>query len=287
MSRIDEALSRQGKSRDESRPPGAAEADVFMSPWRSGLPVDHPAPHRGSGAHPRIVSSESLARLGSERRARLTLFTDVEPVMAHQFRRLAAILMKAQGQERLKSVLITSASPHDGKTLTSLNLAGVLSKSYGLRVLLVEADLRRPGIAAALDLRPREGLSAALKAGEDRKVPLIELSDTLTLLPAGRPDLDPLSGLTSPRMKRILDDATEAFDWVILDTPPLGAAADAGLLCPLVDAAILVIRARQTACAAVQAAVETLGRERIIGVVLNGVDQAPSAAYDGGYGYAG
>ena len=150
-------------------------------------------------------------------------------------------------------------------------------------MLLIEGDLRRPAIAAAANLPPGDGLSEALKAADDRKVPLIQLTDTLTLLPAGRPDPDPLSGLTSPRMQRLLQEASEQFDWVILDTPPLGATADAGLLCPLVDAAILVVRAGRTPHAAVQAAIETLGRERILGVVLNAVDHEVASGYDAEY----
>jgi Mrp family chromosome partitioning ATPase len=100
------------------------------------------------------------------------------------------------------------------------------------------------------------------------------------LLPAGRADPDPLSGLTSPRMLRLLQDAAEQFDWVVIDTPPLGATTDAGLLAPMVDAAILVIRAGVTAHAAIQSAIDTLGRDRIVGVVLNAASPEETAGYD-------
>ena len=284
MGRIDDALRREGTRRAEPSALNAVGADIFVSPWAAGDDVE-PGSALGSSPRLRVVPSSLINGFNPEWRERLTISTETDPMLAHQFRRLAAVLLQAQRRGRVKSVMITSAAPHDGKTLTSLNLAGVLSGSYRLRVLLIEADLRRPAIAATINLQPRDGLSAALKASEDRKVPLIQLSDTLTLLPAGRPDPDPLSGLTSPRMQRLLQDATEQFDWVIVDTPPLGATADAGLLSPLVDAVVLVIRARQTACAAVHTAVETLGRERILGVVLNGVDRVNAAGYEAGYGY--
>jgi capsular exopolysaccharide synthesis family protein len=224
-----------------------------------------------------------LRKVNPAWRERLTISSGADPLLVHQFHRLAAILLRAQRTRRLKSVMITSAAPHDGKTLTSLNLALVLSGPYRLRVLLIEGDLRRPAIAAAANLPPGDGLSEALKASDDQKVPLVQLTDMLTLLPAGRPDPDPLSGLTSPRMRRLLQEASEQFDWVILDTPPLGPTADAGLLCPLVDAAVLVIRAGGTPYRAVQTAIETLGQERILGVVLNAVDYDVASGYDAAY----
>jgi protein-tyrosine kinase len=284
MGRIDDALRRGGRQRAEFPVSEAVGADVFVSPWTVGDNVE-PGLAQTSSLRPVVEPPSLIKGFNPQSLGRLAVSTQADPMLAHQFGRLTAILLAARRRERLKSVMITSAAPHDGKTLTSLNLAAVLSESYQFRVLLIEGDLRRPGIALALNLQVREGLSTVLKATDDRKVPLIRLTDSLTLLPAGRPDPDPLSGLTSPRMQRFLQDATEQFDWVILDTPPLGATADAGLLCPLVDAVVLVVRARKTACAGVQSAIETLGRGRILGVVLNGVDRTVVGAYEYGYGY--
>jgi Mrp family chromosome partitioning ATPase len=111
------------------------------------------------------------------------------------------------------------------------------------------------------------------------------LTDLLTLMPAGRPDPDPLSGLTSVRLERLLREASEQFDFVVIDTPPIGAAPDAGLIAPLVDAVLLVIRAGQTSHENVQHAVETLGADRILGVVLNAVVPEVAARYDDYYGH--
>lgn len=280
MGRIDDALRRAGAALAEPPAVGAAGVDVFVSPWASGddnVERSHAAPRL------RVARAALIERFEPGWRERLTVSTDADPMLVHQFRRLAASLLQAQRGERLKSVLITSAAAQDGKTLTALNLALVLSESYRRRVLLIEGDLRRPVICEVAHLPVSDGLSEAIRATDDRKVSLVQLTDTLTLLPAGRPVPDPLSGLTSPRMQRILQDAVEQFDWVIVDTPPLGATADAGLLCPLVDAAILVIRARRTTHAAVRAAIETLGRERILGVVLNAVDHEIASGYDAQY----
>lgn len=282
MSRIDDALRLSGVPLAELSARGAVAADVFESPWTAGDHIESDS-SRGSSPHLLPVRPSRKEGFNPAWRDRLTISSGADPLLVHQFHRLAAILLRAQRTRRLKSVMITSAAPHDGKTLTSLNLALVLSGPYRLRVLLIEGDLRRPAIAAAANLPPGHGLSEALKASDDQKVPLVQLTDMLTLLPAGRPDPDPLSGLTSPRMRRLLQEAAEEFDWVILDTPPLGPTADAGLLCPLVDAAVLVVRAGGTPYRAVRTAIETLGQERILGVVLNAVDYDVASGYDAAY----
>jgi Mrp family chromosome partitioning ATPase len=106
------------------------------------------------------------------------------------------------------------------------------------------------------------------------------VSAKLTILPAGRPSNDPMAGLTSKRMRHLIDDARDAFDWVIIDTPPIGLLPDANLLGSMVDGAILVVRADVTPYDLVQRSVEALGRERLLGVVLNG-----TTARSAGRGY--
>jgi capsular exopolysaccharide synthesis family protein len=216
----------------------------------------------------------------------LALTGDVDPGLGEQFRRLAATLLHSQRADGIKSVMITSAVSADGKTLTALNLALILSESYKRRVLLIDGDLRRPTITEATSLLGAEGLSEVIGAADERRVPLVQLTATLTLLPAGRPEPDPLSGITSTRMQQLLQEAVERFDWVIVDTPPVGVAADAGLLCPMVDGTILVVRAGQTPYRAIERALETVGRDRLLGVVLNGVQGQEQADYEGGYYYS-
>jgi capsular exopolysaccharide synthesis family protein len=195
-----------------------------------------------------------------------------DPAIVEQFRKLAATLLHGQREARLKVIMVTSAVPGEGKTLTTLNIALVLAESYKRRVLLIDADLRRPRLSEAANLTASEGLGGLLKAPEDRKASLTRFSEHLWFLPAGRPDPEPLSGLTSARMQHLLEEAAERFDWVIVDTPPVAAAADAGLLGAMVDATVFVVRAGQTPYPEVQQAIDTLGRDRIFGIVLNGVD---------------
>jgi capsular exopolysaccharide synthesis family protein len=207
-------------------------------------------------------------------RERLAIGGNGNAALADQFRRLAATLLDVQRNNGLRTLMVTSALAADGKTLTAVNLSLVLSESYRRRVLLVEGDLRRPAISRVAGVPTGPGLSEALKANDDRKPTLVQLTETLTLLPAGQPDSDPLSGLASARLRALLQDASEKFDWVIVDTPPLAATTDATLLCPLVDAVLLVVRAGRTSVENVRHADDALGRDRILGVVLNASEQA-------------
>ena len=177
--------------------------------------------------------------------------------------------------------MVTSAAAGDGKTLTAVNLALVLAESYGYRVLLVDADLRRPSIPSVVDLADGCGLSEALRATTEQKVALVPITSRLTLLPAGQPIANSIEALTSPRMRQILDEATTRFDWVILDAPPVGPAADARLLTALVGGTLFVIHAGQSQYPEVQKAIDTIGREQILGVVLNGVEGSRDEGYYG------
>jgi capsular exopolysaccharide synthesis family protein len=280
MGRIDEALRRAGRNPRDLDLPHAGAAGPFLSPWSVADVEFHnerPTPIAvskwvASPARSEITSAVDLFRPGW--RERLAIGSGGNPILADQFRRLAATLLHAQRREQFRTVMVTSALAEDGKTLTAVNLALVLSESYSRRVLLVEGDFRRPAITRAANIPAGPGLSEALKAGDECKPTLIQLTETLTLLPAGSPDSEPLSALISSRLQALLQDACEKFDWVILDTPPLAATTDATLLCPLVDAVLLVIRANRTPLESVKQAVDALGRERILGVVLNASEQS-------------
>jgi capsular exopolysaccharide synthesis family protein len=212
---------------------------------------------------------------------------ETNPASVEQYRRLAAVLHHAQNERGLRVIMVTSALPGEGKTLTASNLALTLSESYQRRVLLVDADLRRPSIHQLFALPSLSGLSDGLRSVEDRKLTLVEVSSHLTVLPAGRPDPDPMSVLTSSRMQYVLDEAREKFDWVIVDTPPVGLMPDAHLLAAMVDGALLIIGAGMSPHRAVAKAADVIGRDRILGVVLNRVgrtDMSHGAYYYSYYG---
>ncbi len=280
MSRIDEALRRTG-GHVPARP---EDSSTFRSAWTTAggeeAAVDTMVPNgeRQATEHLAGVNNHSLGMVtfSSVWREQLARGPDGDPVLIEQFRRLAATLHHAQQNNGLKTVMLTSAIPGDGKTLSAVNLALVLAESYRAEVLLIDADLRRPSIPSVVDLGEGAGLSEALRAPTEQKLALARIAPTLTLLPAGQPISNSIEALTSPRMRQILDEARQRFDWVILDAPPVGLTADARLLTQMVDGALFVIHAGRTQHRDVQKAIDALGREHIMGVVLNGVNVGAS-----------
>jgi capsular exopolysaccharide synthesis family protein len=246
----------------QSNGPGAVNSDAWLD-----LPAHVDAPT----ARPSTPVTRSQSAW-LNRTARLVGSRDIPPVSLEQYRRLAAVLHQAQVDRGIKTVMIASAFSGEGKSLTSANLALTLSESFRRRVLLVDADLRRPNLHDVFQIPNLEGLSDGLKSKSVRKMPLVEITPTLALLPGGRPDPDPVGGLTSERMKHVLQQASERFDWVILDTPPVVLLPDGNLLAAMIDTVLLVVAAGRTPCGAVERAVAAIGRDRIIGTVLNFVD---------------
>ncbi len=270
MSRIAGALQRTGQLTGATN-----DQKVFVSPWSEQAaerPAERPVGRREQVRVPAAAVGPENPTIALSSRWRDRLATpEGDPVLLEQFRRLAATLHHAQASSSLKSVMVTSASPDDGKTLTAVNLALVLSGSYNRRVLLIDADLRRPSLGNLADLTDAVGLSEALKASTEQKLAVLQVRPNLMLLPAGRPDPDPLGALTSERMRVILEEASSHFDWVVLDAPPMTPMADGSILSRMVDGAVFVIRVGQSQYPAVKKAIDVLGRERILGVVLNGV----------------
>jgi capsular exopolysaccharide synthesis family protein len=222
-------------------------------------------------------------RLGS----RLVIGADALPGAVEQYRRLAATLHHAQQQSSMRTVMVASAMPAEGKTLTAANLAVTLSESYRRRVLVIDADLRRPSMHDVFQLPNASGLNDAL-AGAGHRPAAFEVSPHLTVLTAGRPTPDPMGALASSAMRDLVRDAAAAYDWVIIDTPPVGLLSDANLLARIVDAVVMVISAGKVPYKLIQRAVDAVGRERILGVVLNRATDALLATpsrYQDYYGY--
>jgi protein-tyrosine kinase len=201
-----------------------------------------------------------------------------------QYRRLAAVLHDAQGTGGLQVIMVASAVAGEGKTLTASNLALTFSESYQKRVLLIDADLRRPTLHSIFRLDTASGLADGLLSTTDAKMLVRQVSPRLAVLPAGRPSADPMAGLTSDRMKRLLAEARQSFDWVILDTPPVMVLPDAHLMSSMMDGVVLVVHAGSTPHELVKRSADALGRGRIVGVVLN---RAEPSAHDSHYQYYG
>lgn len=217
---------------------------------------------------------------------KLVVGSPIYPGLIEQYRRLGAVLHHHQLQTGARTVMVTSAAASEGKTLTATNLALTLSHSYQRRVLLFDADLRRPNIHEMLSLPNSVGLGDYLRSAEAYTPEFHNVSPTLSVLTAGRADSDPMAGLVSDRMRGLLADAAREFEWVIVDTPPVALMPDANLLAEMVDSALMVVRANATPYPLVRRAIDAIGEQRILGVVLNRMAGADLAYYGyGGYGY--
>ncbi len=209
--------------------------------------------------------------------------------IAEAYRALRTSILLASKSRSSKILLVTSAMPQDGKTTTSVNVATVLAQS-GSRVLLIDADLRRPSIHQALKLSDTAGLSTWL-AGTDQDRPQILSSDipNLDVLPAGPRPPYPAELLGLPAFGDMLDRLRSQYDHIIIDSPPVLSVTDAILMAVLADSVLLVVRSRKTTKGALRRSLDVLQHANVsmMGVVLNAfnVNGEEYAYYRYYYGY--
>jgi protein-tyrosine kinase len=307
MSRIDEALRRMSTGQVEQRGPRAIAERPLRRPDGSVLEIypaeegadsfdsfesELPGPASSPVAQRRQTTTEwaldhTPQVFETKGDSRQLISPGNDPILLEQYRRLAAAVHELQVDRGLKTMMVTSALPREGKTLTVTNLALTLSGSYRRRVLLIDADLRRPSVHGVLKIANGKGLHEVLNSNVP-VLPTVQVSPLLSVLTAGGPIDSPLAGLTSDRMKALLEHAAANFDWVLLDAPPVGLMPDAGLLAGITGASLLVIAAGVTPYKLVERAVAELGRERIVGTVLNRIEDhnIPSTGHYESY-YAG
>ena len=194
---------------------------------------------------------------------------DAHSFVGEELRFLGAKVQDLRRQRRLGCLALSSALPGDGKSTVALGLASALAREPGRRVLLIEADFRRPAITPALGLPPAPGLCEWLNGALDY-VPVRRVEPgSFFLLVAGQAAVERPEALGSPRMQALLRAARGLFDFVLLDAMPLLPVADAVLIQDMVDGFLIVVRSRQTPREALQEALARLRPDRVVGVVLN------------------
>jgi capsular exopolysaccharide synthesis family protein len=205
------------------------------------------------------------------------LVTQVRPQsqMAESYRALRTSLLLSNLGAPPKVIMITSALPQEGKTTTSINCAVVLAQK-GIRVLLIDADLRRPSIHKTLGMGPRSGLSNVLtgSATLQQTITRSNILPNLSILPAGTPPPNPAELLASQNMREVLEELRGQYDHIVVDTPPTLSVTDAVVLSPRADAIVLVIRSGQTTKQALRRSRDILMQvnAKVSGVLLNAVD---------------
>jgi capsular exopolysaccharide synthesis family protein len=222
---------------------------------------------------------------GSESEGRKHAVTGFEEAI----RTLRNSILLGNFDRRLKSLMITSATPAEGKTTTAVHLA-IAHAQQKHKTLLIDCDMRRPGVHGKLGINPESGLATVLQNGlqwREKLVKLVELPD-LDILPSGFSSRR-AADLIGASLPRILEEAVPDYDLIIIDSPPMLGFPEPLQMAAAVDGVVLVALAGQTNRNAVGSALTTLQRVRanIVGLVLNEVTSDMGDSYHYYYGYYG
>ena len=194
---------------------------------------------------------------------------------AEEFRSLRTRLNHLQSSQPLHTLVVSSASPGEGKSFTATNLAMSQAQLSGKRILLADFDFRRPSVDRVFGIKGKPGLTDYLTG----KVGIHEIihrvaNTNLFIITAGESVSNPLELLNLRECNTLLDALRDHFDWVILDSPPLLFAADGNLLATMADGTILVVRIGSTTYDSVTRALQSLCENNVLGIVVNGAHHA-------------
>ena len=213
---------------------------------------------------------------------KLVAYHHPDSVEAEIFKVLRTNLLFPSGGKPPRKILVTSALPGDGKSFVAANLAISIAKGIEEYVMLIDCDMRRPTIHSLFGYGQVSGLREHLSSGMDiSKILLKSPIPKLSILPAGHPPQNPTELLSSKRMKIFIDEAAERYDdrFLIIDSPPPSVAAETNAMAKLVDGVIVVVAAGKTPKNIVNETIEQIGKENIIGIVLNYSEQALKRYY--------
>jgi protein-tyrosine kinase len=298
MSRIHEALKKAEQERAASQggpaqpnfaPPGGDELsapmdDEAQATTMPGVPV---AGVSLTSAMPTFASSFSVdallarcpqLRWKPDEKTMLFFNGDDNARGAEEFRTLRSRLYHAREKMALKKILVTSALPKEGKSFTASNLAQVLVRQHGRRVLLIDADLRGPRLHLMLGTTSSPGLSDYLQGGNDefsimQRGPM----ENLFFIPSGGQISDPAELVANGRLRILLQRVEALFDWIIVDSPPAVPVSDASVLGKACDGVLMVVRSNATPVDMARRAREEFPDQAMLGIVLNGTNHESSA----------
>jgi capsular exopolysaccharide synthesis family protein len=297
MSRIQEILSkaerdgtvRRTRALSDSAPGGAAVAvPPAPVPHIVAPPPYEPAvPPWTSAATAPALEAPSVSSVTPTLDPRLVPALAPQAPAAERYRMLRTRIKRAENGRPLRAIVVTSPGQGDGKSLTAANLALTMAQEFHERVLLLDADLRRPTVARLFGLDEGPGLSDVLLGLHDIDDALVHLADQhLTVMPAGSPAAQPAELLGSAAMRRVLDSLRSRFDRILIDMPPVGPLADVHVMAPLTDGLVMVVRAGITPKPAIERALSGLDMSKVLGLVLNAAEDTRGYTVEG-YGYVG
>jgi protein-tyrosine kinase len=291
MSRIHEALKRAEQERAATQG-GAGQPNFATAPVAD--PPVFAEPTAGAIAHPGMpafaspLSIESLLARCPQMEWKPDMGTmlfmngDDSARGTEEFRTLRSRLHQLREKMPLKTLLVTSALPKEGKSFTSANLAQVIVRQHGRRALLIDGDLRGPRLHQMLGTTPGPGLSEYLQ-GKNDEFSIMQRGpiENLFFIPSGTGIEDPAELVGNGRLKILLQRVEHLFDWIIIDSPPAIPVSDASLLAKACDGVLMVVRSNATPSDLARKARQEFPDQALVGVVLNGTSQdaAPYARY--------
>ncbi len=286
MSRIYEAVRKyiddvsDELRRGGGRPPAEGDPDAVVvltgngapGPRRPSAPAQGPIEKTRARLAPEL-SQAPVETVEAERLRRVALVAEPSGPAADRFRLLRLRLLESLGLKDRRRVLVTSALPQEGKSTVALNVAAALAEGGKRAVVLVDADLHHWTVSRQLGLDDRPGLAECLQSGAKPESAIVRTEPLgCYLLPAGHAAGNPTELLQSSTLITLLERLAVQFDWVVIDSPPVGVLTDSLAIQKATEGALLVVRAGQTRGEAAADALALLGRENVLAIVLNAVE---------------
>jgi exopolysaccharide/PEP-CTERM locus tyrosine autokinase len=208
---------------------------------------------------------------------KLVVLSEPDSADAEDFKLLRAQILFARDRQRPRTIMVTSTFPGEGKTFVAANLAAGLALSIDESVLLIDCDLRRPRVHDMFGCPNTSGLHEYLMEGKQLGELLIKSHiEKLSLLTAGKAPRNPTEILSSMAMRTFLHDMKQRYvdHFIVIDSAPSHVTAEAKVLAEYVDGIVLVVMAQKSPRKEIQKAIQTLGKEKILGIVFNGYSHA-------------
>lgn len=262
---------------------------VIPPPAAPSTPPPGPASQNGAPRRRPVTAPRRGSTITGEVESHLVSLVAPSGLEAEQYRALRHVVEQRHKNDALSVIAVSSPGVGDGKTTTSINLAGALAQGADNSVLLVEADLRRPSIGRMLGFNGSRTLGL-VDAILDPSLTLESIVQprppfNLSVVLSGQVPSSPYEVLKSPRLGALLEEARAQYDYIVMDTPPLALVQDCRVVARWVDGVLIVVAAHQTGRTLLENALDVVDPTKLVGIVFNGFDDLGGSHH--GRHYAG